>query len=486
MKNLYLTLSVIASLISINTDAIEITGELTHAVSFNMSNYRSGITISYMTLPRRAEGTVDNGDTVLLSSIENEEIIFLIEGLKPNTVCYWYVNGLLMRADTSGLLRFGLDKQTLLTHRHVYWNVYCEIEEAVTLESKNCEFLQLPDGLTKVADGLFLKNDQSLAGREFVVSSDYVDKIIYCWELDGRQHITTKNRFTLPHDANVIKVECMPYNRYHFTGPAWFKSFYTGKLYIPNGNPEIRDVNDEPIDNTSFLVGGGKLTVLDDTYPNDTRLYRYIYRGEEYYTTIKKYYIYEYVPGNVFVEPVGVFFQIIADREIDVFPEYIDYDFYRYRLDDRRLLSGRRNIRFVARNMPGNATSCTWYFQDGQNGKLDLKTQGNEIELTDFLLNGNLYVSVYFDDALTGDGRQPETIPTGLHETDRQNIAVYKSTDNRLIIDTPFEERILIYDISGVVINSLNKPAGKVEINQTRGGKILIIKGSSGWSRKMS
>lgn len=73
---------------------------------------------------------------------------------------------------------------------------------------------------------------------------------------------------------------------------------------------------------------------------------------------------------------------------------------------------------------------------------------------------------------------------TGFQEVNEQPVRIY--FDNTLLhIDSPVAEQINIYSVTGKFLYGLKKPAGKTSSVISRPERILIVKGSSGWVRKV-
>ena len=75
-------------------------------------------------------------------------------------------------------------------------------------------------------------------------------------------------------------------------------------------------------------------------------------------------------------------------------------------------------------------------------------------------------------------------VGTGIKEI-KSEVKIYIS-DNQLYVNTPQQERIYLYSISGQLEYSSTKQEGMeiIPLKQNN-NQILIIKGSSGWVRKM-
>ena len=64
--------------------------------------------------------------------------------------------------------------------------------------------------------------------------------------------------------------------------------------------------------------------------------------------------------------------------------------------------------------------------------------------------------------------------------------AVYQS-NGVLYIQSPVAETVQVYSITGQLLLDVQKPEGKASyaINQSK-GSILVVKGSAGWTKKLS
>jgi len=58
--------------------------------------------------------------------------------------------------------------------------------------------------------------------------------------------------------------------------------------------------------------------------------------------------------------------------------------------------------------------------------------------------------------------------------------------DGLLYVNSPDSEKIQVYSVSGALLYNFHKPAGKASylISQAP-GSVLIVKGSSGWMKKV-
>jgi hypothetical protein len=73
---------------------------------------------------------------------------------------------------------------------------------------------------------------------------------------------------------------------------------------------------------------------------------------------------------------------------------------------------------------------------------------------------------------------------TGITELKAETDA-YLYTD-KLFINSPIEETIQVYSVNGVFLYSFQKPAGSVNyLIPNASGSVLIVKGSSGWIKKV-
>lgn len=75
---------------------------------------------------------------------------------------------------------------------------------------------------------------------------------------------------------------------------------------------------------------------------------------------------------------------------------------------------------------------------------------------------------------------------TGISNIPQTKEIIYKN-GNQLIINSPASERILIYTITGQLIHNIDKQPGEINVNiKNIPQNILIVKGSSGWTRKIN
>ncbi|MDR0613800.1 MAG: cadherin-like beta sandwich domain-containing protein, partial [Dysgonamonadaceae bacterium] len=80
-----------------------------------------------------------------------------------------------------------------------------------------------------------------------------------------------------------------------------------------------------------------------------------------------------------------------------------------------------------------------------------------------------------------------ENSPTGIHETGTPAAMHVYSANGRLHVNTPAAERINIYSVTGTLLYGFDKPAGAFRLSafSCHPASILIVKGSSGWVRKV-
>jgi hypothetical protein len=73
---------------------------------------------------------------------------------------------------------------------------------------------------------------------------------------------------------------------------------------------------------------------------------------------------------------------------------------------------------------------------------------------------------------------------TGISKLSSETFAFINNS--KLCVESPVAEIIQVYSTSGVMLYNIQKPAGNVNypVNQMK-GTILIVKGSSGWVRKV-
>jgi hypothetical protein len=73
---------------------------------------------------------------------------------------------------------------------------------------------------------------------------------------------------------------------------------------------------------------------------------------------------------------------------------------------------------------------------------------------------------------------------TGISNPGTPNVQVYMNSQT-LYINTPISERIGIYSVTGKLLYRLEKPAGKASFPFNHHAQVLIVKGSSGWVKKL-
>ncbi|MDR0613407.1 MAG: leucine-rich repeat protein [Dysgonamonadaceae bacterium] len=76
--------------------------------------------------------------------------------------------------------------------------------------------------------------------------------------------------------------------------------------------------------------------------------------------------------------------------------------------------------------------------------------------------------------------------PTGLEKTGKQPVQVYFDS-NILHLDSPAAEHINIYSVTGTLLYGFDKPAGAFTVHRSPFylSPVLIVKGGSGWSKKL-
>ncbi|MDR0733320.1 MAG: carbohydrate-binding domain-containing protein [Dysgonamonadaceae bacterium] len=76
--------------------------------------------------------------------------------------------------------------------------------------------------------------------------------------------------------------------------------------------------------------------------------------------------------------------------------------------------------------------------------------------------------------------------PTGIAATAAQDVRVSLDGSD-LSIDSPVAERVTVYSVAGTLLHRLEKSAGKASfaVASTSSTQVLIVRGSSGWARKI-
>ena len=86
-------------------------------------------------------------------------------------------------------------------------------------------------------------------------------------------------------------------------------------------------------------------------------------------------------------------------------------------------------------------------------------------------------------------GMTGDNLSTGFHVAGEQPVRIY--SDNTLLhIDSPVAERVNVYSVAGTLLYSFDKPAGAFTLHPSpftfHPSPVLIVKGSSGWVKKIS
>jgi hypothetical protein len=75
---------------------------------------------------------------------------------------------------------------------------------------------------------------------------------------------------------------------------------------------------------------------------------------------------------------------------------------------------------------------------------------------------------------------------TGSQEIGTQADVHAYTTGGRLHVNSPATEQINVYSVTGTLLYSFNKPAGAFTLSRFRPSSVLIVKGNSGWTRKIT
>ena len=78
-----------------------------------------------------------------------------------------------------------------------------------------------------------------------------------------------------------------------------------------------------------------------------------------------------------------------------------------------------------------------------------------------------------------------EDSPTGFGEIGEHNRVHVYTANGRLHVNSPEAEQINVYSVTGKFLYGLEKPSGKTSVVISRPERILIVRGSSGWVRKV-
>jgi hypothetical protein len=74
--------------------------------------------------------------------------------------------------------------------------------------------------------------------------------------------------------------------------------------------------------------------------------------------------------------------------------------------------------------------------------------------------------------------------PDGIESIDNPDVKVWAG-NGTLMVQSPKEEQIYIYSISGAMIYRTDKLAGEASFNVSLPKGVLIVRGNSGWARKV-
>jgi hypothetical protein len=65
------------------------------------------------------------------------------------------------------------------------------------------------------------------------------------------------------------------------------------------------------------------------------------------------------------------------------------------------------------------------------------------------------------------------------------SVVSVSASSGRFYVDSPTSETVYVYSFTGKLLHSSRKEAGKAEFDLPEYGKLLIVRGSSGWARKL-
>jgi uncharacterized protein YjdB len=74
---------------------------------------------------------------------------------------------------------------------------------------------------------------------------------------------------------------------------------------------------------------------------------------------------------------------------------------------------------------------------------------------------------------------------TGISTVDESSFVTVRFYNKILYIDSPAAEQIEVYTLSGKLLHRASKPAGKASFTIPNSEQILIVRGSSGWTKKI-
>jgi hypothetical protein len=74
---------------------------------------------------------------------------------------------------------------------------------------------------------------------------------------------------------------------------------------------------------------------------------------------------------------------------------------------------------------------------------------------------------------------------TGISTVDESLSVTVGFSDCTLYIDSPAAEQIEVYSISGKLLHRVSKPNGKASFTILNSERVLIVRGSSGWVKKI-
>jgi hypothetical protein len=79
-----------------------------------------------------------------------------------------------------------------------------------------------------------------------------------------------------------------------------------------------------------------------------------------------------------------------------------------------------------------------------------------------------------------------ERSATGTDEVTTESAVTAHASSARLYVDSPSAETIYVYSFTGKLLRTATKAPGKAEFDLTTREKLIIVRGSSGWARKLT
>jgi uncharacterized protein YjdB len=120
-------------------------------------------------------------------------------------------------------------------------------------------------------------------------------------------------------------------------------------------------------------------------------------------------------------------------------------------------------------------------YVDGIGIVYGLNTDDRDIKIQVFTVNQN-HGSTYTVTAT----RDINTVLTDIPRVAPPEVQVYAGGSGVLHVNSPISETVRVYTVTGTLLHSAQKPVGKTSLAVNHPQRILIVRGGSGWTRKLT